>query len=75
MPYVYLDNAATTQVCPQAAEVAHATMEKGAQNMARLRDMLIDGIENAIPHTKLNGPRGNLRLPNNANISFGNIEG
>ncbi len=59
----------------KAAEVAHASMEKDAQNMARLRDMLIDGIENAIPHTKLNGPRGNLRLPNNANISFGNIEG
>ena len=59
----------------KAAEVAHATMKKDAKNIARLRNMLVEGIEKTIPHTILNGPRGNLRLPNNANISFGNIEG
>ncbi len=58
-----------------AAETAYINIEKNAQNIARLRDMLIDEINKTIPHTKLNGPRGNLRLPNNANISFGNIEG
>ena len=59
----------------KAAEVAYINIEKDTQNITRLRDMLIEEIENAIPHTILNGPRGNLRLPNNANISFGNIEG
>ena len=58
-----------------AAETAYINIEKNAQNIARMRDMLIDGIETAIPHTILNGPREKSRLPNNANISFGNIEG
>ncbi|MCK5333728.1 MAG: cysteine desulfurase, partial [Candidatus Aenigmarchaeota archaeon] len=59
----------------KAAEVAHATMKKDAKNIARLRNMLVEGIEKTIPHTILNGHQGNSRLPDNVNISFGNIEG
>ncbi len=46
---------------------------KHINHMAKLRDMLIDGILK-IPNTKLNGPREN-RLCNNTNICFNNIEG
>jgi cysteine desulfurase len=44
------------------------------KNMIKLRDKLIDGILK-IPNTQLNGPKGDKRLCNNINISFGNIEG
>ncbi len=47
--------------------------EKHVKNMAKLRDMLIDGILK-IANTNLNGPREN-RLCNNINICFNNIEG
>jgi cysteine desulfurase len=36
--------------------------------IARLRDMLIDGITALRPNFRLNGPTGNLRHPGNANI-------
>jgi cysteine desulfurase len=44
------------------------------KRMKKLRDKLINEIEK-IPGTKLNGPRGDLRLCNNINVCFGNIEG
>ncbi len=49
--------------------------EKGAENarLIALRDRLIDGLLK-IPKTRLNGHRTE-RLPNNANISFLDIEG
>ncbi len=42
--------------------------------MAKLRERLIEGMLK-IPNTRLNGPKGDKRLCNNINISFGNIEG
>ena len=45
-----------------------------AKRMAKLRDKLIDLLL-SIPDTKLNGPRGDKRLPNNANVSFAYVEG
>ncbi|MBR5539163.1 MAG: cysteine desulfurase NifS [Clostridia bacterium] len=45
------------------------------KKVAELRDMLIDRILDEIPHTSLNGPRGNMRLPGNVNIGFEYIEG
>ncbi|HEX6287639.1 MAG TPA: cysteine desulfurase NifS [Herpetosiphonaceae bacterium] len=45
--------------------VAHCT---------RLRERLIDGIAERIPHVRLNGDRVR-RLPNNANLSFAYAEG
>ncbi|MEW6407503.1 MAG: IscS subfamily cysteine desulfurase [Patescibacteria group bacterium] len=40
----------------------------------KLRDKLIEGITKTISGTRLNGSK-NLRLPNNANLSFAKIEG
>jgi cysteine desulfurase len=43
--------------------------------MAGLRDRLITGITGTIEDTLLNGPAGQRRSPDNANISFLNCEG
>jgi len=57
------------------AEAAKIAMNKKyIKHMSRLRDMLIEGILK-IPKVKLNGPKGNKRLCNNANFSFKGIEG
>jgi len=48
-------------------------LEKG-NIIAELRDYFIDRILKEIPDTTLNGSR-ELRSPNNANISFKNVEG
>ena len=58
----------------KAAELAHENLEERIQEKTRLRDKLIDGILETIPHTLLNGHR-TKRLPNNTNISFRYIEG
>jgi cysteine desulfurase len=46
-----------------------------AARMTRLRDILITAVLETIPGSSLNGPTGDLRLPNNANFSFENVEG
>jgi len=43
--------------------------------MRRLRDMLVDGIFAELSDVKLNGPKGEKRVPDNANISFLRCEG
>ncbi len=55
----------------KAAEVAD---EKDIKHMARLRDMLIEGVLKKISDVQLNGPREN-RLCNNVNMAFNFIEG
>lgn len=40
-----------------------------------MRDYLIKTIEKEIPNARLNGPRGEIRLPNNINFSFPRAEG
>ncbi len=45
------------------------------KKMQKLRDNLIKSILEKIPNTKLNGPEGEKRLPNNVNISFKDVEG
>jgi cysteine desulfurase len=45
-----------------------------AQHCTTLRDRLIDSMLGTIPDTHLNGDR-EQRLPNNANLSFGGVEG
>lgn len=72
---------ATTENVPgivgmgKAAEMAMSDIEEESARLSRLRDRLIDGLMEKIPHTKLNGPGGNRRLPNNANLSFIGVEG
>lgn len=42
---------------------------------AALRDRLRDGILETIPDTRLNGPSGDRRLPNNLNVAFRGVDG
>ncbi len=55
----------------KAVDVAN---DKDVKNMAKLRDMLIEGLLK-IENVRLNGPNGDKRLCNNVNVSFNNIEG
>ncbi len=58
----------------KACELAENNFENHVKHLVRLRDKLIDGIEKAIPQTKVNGHRQD-RLPGNANFAFKYIEG
>jgi cysteine desulfurase len=57
----------------KALELAHAEKEKENARLIKLRDYLIKNLLK-IPKTILNG-HSELRLPNNVNISFMDIEG
>ncbi len=57
-------------VCRHARE----TMDEKVKHLEELRDMLIEGIEEKIPETILNGPRRE-RLPGNVHFCFPYIEG
>ncbi|AEE14735.1 cysteine desulfurase NifS [Thermodesulfobium narugense DSM 14796] len=59
----------------KAIEIAQSEQNFEIKRLTALRDKLIDGILNKVSNTKLNGPTGNLRLPNNVNISFLGVEG
>lgn len=58
----------------KAAELAKANMEHHVTELTRLREKLLNGIVETIPHVKINGHRTD-RLPGNANVSFEFIEG
>jgi cysteine desulfurase len=58
----------------KAIELACEHMEENNKKMVVLRDKLMNGLLE-IPYSKLNGPKGENRLPGNANIIFEFIEG
>ncbi|MCL1998344.1 MAG: cysteine desulfurase NifS [Turicibacter sp.] len=58
-----------------AIKSAQIGLAQENQRLSGLRDTLIDLIEENIPKSKLNGPRGNDRLPGNVNFTFDYIEG
>jgi cysteine desulfurase len=58
----------------KAAEVALKEMLSESLRLSRLRDRLINGVLEKIPHSFLNG-HPTRRLPNNANLRFSYIEG
>ena len=58
----------------KALEIATQHMESNNKKLVYLRDKLINGLLE-IPHTRLNGPRGENRLPGNSNVCFRFIEG
>ena len=58
----------------KAMEISKAERAENNLRIARLRDRLIDRALAEIPYCYLNGGR-EQRLPNNANLSFGFIEG
>jgi cysteine desulfurase len=58
----------------KAAEIAADEMQAESERLSRLRDKLIKGLLEAIPHAFLNGHPTN-RLPDNAAVRFSFIEG
>lgn len=58
----------------KAIELATVNLDKHAKKLTELRDKLIDGLLK-IPYTRLNGPKGEKRLPGNVNVCFEFIEG
>ena len=58
----------------KAMELANANLEEHSKRLTALREKLIDGLLK-IPYTRLNGPRGDKRLPSNVNVCFRFIEG
>lgn len=58
-----------------AIEKMKARLPQDKPRITALRDRLIEGVLKSIPHAKLNGARGDERLPNNTNFSFIGIEG
>ncbi|MDD5574220.1 MAG: cysteine desulfurase NifS [Candidatus Omnitrophica bacterium] len=58
----------------KALEICRRTMDKEAAEQARLRDLLIAGIQEKIDRVYLNG-HPQERLPNNVNFSIEFIEG
>ena len=59
----------------KALEIATNNLEEKIKIMTQKRDKIIDGVLSTIPYTRLNGPKGEGRLCNNANFSFEFIEG
>jgi cysteine desulfurase len=59
----------------KASELAFQNFEANANRMSTLRDKLVDGIFGELSDVKLNGPKGDKRVPDNANISFLRCEG
>ncbi|MBD7916315.1 cysteine desulfurase NifS [Clostridium sp. Sa3CUN1] len=68
------ENTASIVGLGKAIELATENLEAHNEKLIALRDRLIDGLLK-VPHTRLNGPRGDKRLPGNANITFEFIEG
>jgi len=59
----------------KASELAFQDFEANVNRMRNLRDKLVDGIFEKLSDVKLNGPKGDRRAPDNANISFLRCEG
>lgn len=57
-----------------ALRLVDAHRDERVAHVRRLRDLLIDGIVERIPHSRLNGDR-TRRLANNVNVSFEGVEG
>ncbi|MDD2234768.1 MAG: cysteine desulfurase NifS [Desulfitobacteriaceae bacterium] len=59
----------------KACQLAAQRMTEEAEKLKKLRDMLLNGIVERIDCVKINGPLGDLRLPNNVNVSINFVEG
>ncbi len=58
----------------KALEIAETEKNKEVTHQTALRDKLITGVLENIPKTRLNG-HATQRLPNNVNVSIGDVEG
>lgn len=68
------ENIASIVGLGKALELATNNLEDHMKRLTALREKLIAGLLE-IPYTKLNGPRGDKRLPGNVNVCFRFIEG
>ncbi len=68
------ENVAYAVAFAKALEMSLADLEQESRRQTALRDRLIHGVIERIPHTKLNG-HASKRLPNNVNLSFEFVEG
>lgn len=68
------ENTASIVGLGKAIELATENLEDHNKKLTVLRDKLIEGLLK-VPHTRLNGPIGDKRLPGNVNITFEFIEG
>ncbi|HKZ88089.1 MAG TPA: cysteine desulfurase family protein [Candidatus Bathyarchaeia archaeon] len=59
----------------KASEMAFNNFDANVSQMRAMRDELADGILSKMTDVKLNGPKGDKRSPDNANISFLRCEG
>jgi cysteine desulfurase len=59
----------------KAMELTFSDFDYNVKHLRELSNYLLKKIEDTIPHTLLNGPRGEGRAPHNVNISFDFIEG
>jgi cysteine desulfurase len=59
----------------KASELAFQNFESNANHMRKLRNKLVNGIFEELSDVKSNGPSGDKRSPDNANISFLRCEG
>ncbi|WP_045573509.1 cysteine desulfurase NifS [Desulfosporosinus sp. I2] len=59
----------------KACELAGQRMADDAKHQTKLRDKLMNGIQERIEYVKVNGPLGEKRLPNNVNVSIRYVEG
>lgn len=59
----------------KAVEINFEKLDENIKKLTELRDYLLARIEEEIPYTLLNGPRGEKRISHNLNISFEFIEG
>ncbi len=68
------ENIASIVGLGKAIELATENLDEYMKKLTALRDKLMDGLLK-IPYTRLNGPRGDKRLPGNVNVCFRFIEG
>ena len=59
----------------KASELAFDNFEANASRMRMLRDKLVDGIFAELDDLRFNGPKGDKRSPDNANVSILRAEG
>ena len=59
----------------KASELAFENFESNTTKMRTLRDKLVDGIFTELDDLRFNGPKGDKRSPDNANISILRCEG
>ena len=59
----------------KAAELAYANFDANVAKMRKLRDKLVDGIFSELDDLRFNGPKGEKRSPDNANVSILRAEG